>query len=71
VTQVKTALRLLEEHGFIRLEKQEPASTDGGRPSEIVHVHPQIKSKPPDETDKTPLSEGFVGSVGRISEETA
>jgi hypothetical protein len=66
VTQVRGALRLLEGHGYLRVERQQ-ASAEGGRPSERVHVHPSIKDRhdPPDETDKTPNAGGFVGSVGR------
>ena len=55
VTQVRAALRLLEGHGHLRVKRQQ-ASSEGGRPSERVHVHPSIRNRhdPPDETDKTP-----------------
>jgi hypothetical protein len=63
--QVKTALQLLEQHGYVRLERQ-PISPRGGRPSERVHVNPALKhtSIRPDETDETEAAQGSVGSVG-------
>lgn len=60
--QVRAALRLLGEHGFVQLERQQ-APQQGGRPSEHIHVHPSIQREPPDKHDKTPLQKGFVGFV--------
>jgi hypothetical protein len=66
VEQVKSALRLLEQHGYVRIEKVQAGKT-GGRPSERVHVAPalSILSASPDETDPTSSELGSVGSVGR------
>jgi hypothetical protein len=73
VAQVRAALKLLEGHGYLRVERQQ-ASQEGGRPSERVHVHPSIGNEhdSPDKTDKTNrtrpgvgLAGGFVSSVGR------
>jgi predicted transcriptional regulator len=38
---VAEAIRILEEHGWVRLVKVKP--TGGGRPSEVVHVHPDLR----------------------------
>ncbi len=52
--QVRVALRLLEEHGFVRLEQSRPGRS-GGRPSERVYVNPRIRNLPNsgDRGDKT------------------
>jgi replicative DNA helicase len=66
-SQVRVALRLLEEHGYVRLART-PAGPGGGRPSERVQVNPQIwnHTKSSDRGDKTevlsPLSGDFQGS---------
>jgi hypothetical protein len=66
--QVKAALALLEQHGYLQLERQQ-AGKLGGRPSERVHLNPALSDKPdwPDETDKTGETrrngKGSVGSV--------
>jgi hypothetical protein len=39
-TEVRAALRVLEDHGYIRVEK--PPTGRRGRPAEIVHVNPAI-----------------------------
>jgi replicative DNA helicase len=65
--QVRVALRLLEEHGFVRLARM-PAGPGGGRPSERVHVNPQNwnPQKTSDVGDKTevlsPMSAVSEGS---------
>jgi replicative DNA helicase len=43
--QVHAALRLLETHGFVRLQSRSPA-TQGGRPSTHVRVNPSIPARP-------------------------
>jgi replicative DNA helicase len=65
--QVKTALTLLEQHGYVRLERQ-PIAKQGGRPTERVHVNPALEEEydPPDKTDKTEQPFGSVGSVGSV-----
>src|SRR5262249_38084452 len=65
---VRGALALLEEHGFVRLERQ-PTAKQGGRPSERVHVHPSLAEVPdrPDKTDKTLAGGGPVGFVRSVS----
>jgi hypothetical protein len=55
--QVREALVLLEKHGWLRLERQEPGP-QGGRPSERVHVHPLILAAVL-ETLETQRREGF------------
>ena len=64
--QVRVALRLLEEHGYVRLE-QSPPGRSGGRPSERVYVSPQLRN-PPNHADRgdttevlSPLSARFRG----------
>jgi hypothetical protein len=51
VENVRVALRLLEEHGYVRLER--PMSGKRGRPPERVLVHPEIKNlgERPDKSD--------------------
>jgi hypothetical protein len=39
--EVAAAIGVLEEHGWIRLATVKPAS--GGRPSEVVHLHPRLR----------------------------
>jgi hypothetical protein len=62
--QVTTALKLLEQHGYVRLERL--ATGKPGRPVERVHVHPEIAKLEVDPTEltKPPSSSNFVGSVG-------
>ena len=64
--QVKTALRLLEQHGYVQLEPR-PVSKQGGRPSERIHVNPALAEATDrhDETDRTAHVPGSVGSVGQ------
>jgi Protein of unknown function (DUF3987)/Bifunctional DNA primase/polymerase, N-terminal/Primase C terminal 1 (PriCT-1) len=67
--QVQTALRLLEQHGYVRIERVE--SGKRGRPAERVHVHPEIKNPKVDPTNPTKtgdggISVGFVGSKQEI-----
>ena len=66
--QVRAALALLERHGYVRLERL-GSSEKGGRPSEVVHIHPSLRtpSESPDGTDTTPSSVGSVGRFGRES----
>ena len=64
VAEVRAALKLLEEHGYVRLG----GVTSGGkpgRPSERVFVHPSLRvlSKSPDKTDR---KGGSVSSVGPL-----
>ena len=63
--QVQTALRLLEQHGYVRVEREQAGRR--GRPTERIHVHPELKNPQIDPTNptKTPrprISVGFVGS---------
>jgi hypothetical protein len=65
------AMKLLEEHGYLRIERVTTGKR--GRPSERVHVHPEIKNPRndptnPTKTPSTPISVGFVGSNRRFSE---
>lgn len=41
--EVRTALALLEQHGYVRLERR-PRAGSAGRATERVHVHPEIKT---------------------------
>jgi putative DNA primase/helicase len=73
--QVRVALTLLEQHGYVRVESGSVGSVGrkGGRPpSERVHVHPHLQNlpDPPDVTDKTASDGGSVGSVGRNDDKT-
>jgi hypothetical protein len=68
--QVRSALKLLEQHGYLRLERVE-AGKAGGRPSERVHVAPSIVSDAPDETDTTSSRSSSVGSVGHDAKDSA
>ena len=61
--QVKTALALLEQHGYLRLERRR-ASTKGGRPSEQIHVNPAL-AESSDRRDVTDTTTSSVGSVGQ------
>ncbi len=61
--QVRAALRLLEEHGYVRLVKP-PAGATGGRPTETVRVNPAIFSNLSDRPDAPDKTGGSVGSVG-------
>jgi hypothetical protein len=65
---VRTALSLLEQHGYVRLERQ-PRQGSAGRASERVLVHPEIQN-PRDRPDKpdtgTPTS-GLSGQTRRVS----
>jgi replicative DNA helicase len=65
--EVRVALRLLEEHGYLRVARHQ-AGRAGGRPSERVHVNPQLwnPKKQADIGDRTevlspmsPDSQGF------------
>jgi hypothetical protein len=70
--EVRAALRLLEEHGFIRIEK--PARVGrGGRASELIHVHPEleISSVWPDKPDVGTSEPSSVGSVGSDAKDSA
>jgi hypothetical protein len=69
--QVQTALRLLEAHGYVRIQRVTTGKR--GRPAERVHVHPELKDSENDPTNPTetrhgPLTVGFVGSNPGISE---
>jgi Protein of unknown function (DUF3987) len=61
---VRDALRVLQEHGYVRLEIERSRGT--GRPSERVRVHPSLVGRNPDKTDERMSSSGFVTSVSRI-----
>src|SRR5262249_4997358 len=69
-TQLQTALRLLEQHGYVRIERVRTGKR--GRPAERVHVHPELENlrvdpTNPTETPKAPLSVGSVGSNTALS----
>jgi hypothetical protein len=38
---VDAALRVLEQYGWVRVEKSRPEGSKGGRPSERITVHPE------------------------------
>jgi hypothetical protein len=61
-------LGLLEQHGYLRVERP-PRVGSAGRPSERIHVHPEIDN-PQDRPDKpdtgTPTS-GLSGRKGGFS----
>jgi replicative DNA helicase len=63
--QARAALRLLEEHGYVQIEKQ-PRVRRGGRASERIHVHPELlhPSVTPDKRDAGTPETSSVGSVG-------
>jgi hypothetical protein len=52
--QLRTALELLEQHGYIQVERRR-AGTTGGRPSERVHINPLPPSTHPTEPTKPHL----------------
>jgi hypothetical protein len=63
--EVRAALRVLEEHGYVRVEK--PATGTRGRPAELVHVNPAVnESSTTDPTDPTQTIS--VGSHAKDSE---
>ena len=62
---VRVALRLLEEHGYVRLERP-PRRGSAGRPSERILVHPQIEN-PPDRPDKPDTGTPTSGVSGLFS----
>jgi hypothetical protein len=70
--QVQAALKLLEQHGYVQLERHHPGKA-GGRPSERVHINPLLepRSNTPDKTDRTTRPKGSVGFVGPIEEVSA
>jgi replicative DNA helicase len=61
--ETRAALRVLEEHGYLVLERVVPGE-QGGRPTELVRVHPSLRNPPktPDGTDRTARGRG-VSSV--------
>jgi hypothetical protein len=59
--EARAALRLLEEHGYLQIEKQ-PSTKQGGRSAERVHLNPLFKSLATDPTNRT--KPGSVRSVG-------
>jgi replicative DNA helicase len=74
--QVKSALGVLEAHGYLRLERR-PPGRQGGRPTERVHVSPalrEIHPAHPTELTKAQKERGsvsFVGGVGDLFESSA
>jgi hypothetical protein len=68
--QARTALRLLEEHGYVRIEKQTRAGR-GGRASERIHVHPELQDLGvrPDKPDAGSAVVSSVSSVGSDAKE--
>lgn len=61
--QVRAALRLLEEHGYVQLTKPH-AKAAGGRPTEQVRINPAIfpnLSDRPDSPDETEVVSGQSG----------
>jgi hypothetical protein len=67
--QVRAALRLLEEHGYVWLERL-PVGRTGGRPSERVHVNPQLwnLSSSPDRPGETSVLSGVSGDFEDIAD---
>jgi hypothetical protein len=69
--QVQMALRLLEAHGYVRIEKLQRVGR-GGRAAERVHVHPELKNTT-NRTDKSDVgtlagsSVAFVGPKADVS----
>jgi replicative DNA helicase len=66
--EVRVALRLLEEHGWVRLAKP-PVGSSGGRPSERVQVNPQLWNHPEtgDRGDRTEVVSPLSGQSGGFS----
>jgi hypothetical protein len=69
--EVRATLRVLEDHGYIRVEK--PSTGKRGRPAELVHVNPAISESLA--TDPTnPTESGLEGvsvrSVGSDAKES-
>lgn len=62
--QTRAALRILEEHGYLRLDKQ-PRLGRGGRTSERVHVHPELLALGAG-TDITDAGSSSGSSVSRV-----
>jgi hypothetical protein len=62
--QVQTALRLLEQHGYVRIERENTGRR--GRPIERVHIHPELRRAQTDPTNPTQILAACtsVGSVG-------
>jgi replicative DNA helicase len=63
---VRAAIGVLEEHGYLRVERRVPGEK-GGRPSELIHVHPSLLNShdKPDKPDKT-LSGGAFRRVCQV-----
>lgn len=62
VEHVREALKLIEDHGWVRLAKQEPMP-QGGRPSELVHLHPEISRTEVTKATEPRQEGGFGTSV--------
>jgi replicative DNA helicase len=60
--EVRMALSLLEQHGYVRIERP-PRVGSAGRATERVHVHPEIKKPPyrPDKPDAGVPTSGLSG----------
>jgi replicative DNA helicase len=60
---VRNALRILEEHGFVRLDRA-PRAGSAGRASERVHVHPAASqtANTPDRPDRGSPMSGLSGN---------
>jgi replicative DNA helicase len=62
--QVRDALRLLEDHGYVRLQRRETGRP--GQPAHDVFVHPKIAGFDPTHPTETPSHMNTVGPVGPI-----
>jgi hypothetical protein len=62
--QVQTALRLLEQHGYVQIERENTGRR--GRPIERVNIHPELRRAETDPTNPTEIhtARASVGSVG-------
>jgi replicative DNA helicase len=61
--QVRVALALLEQHGYLRFERQSRTGS-AGRPSERIHVHPEIENRR-DRPDKPDIGSPASGLSSR------
>jgi hypothetical protein len=62
--EVQLALKLLEEHGYVQLERQQPGKA-GGRPSERVRINPLLDNIS-DTADRTATTTGGSRCVSSV-----
>jgi replicative DNA helicase len=64
--QVHGALRLLEAHGFLRVERERAEGAARGPATRFVRLNPRLQRNLPDRPDEPDELPEPVGSVGRI-----